>query len=201
MRENRFKTALAALLLVDAGVRLYYQQGHSKFERTAVKHEKREKFFYYLVGMGIIPIFYYLFTSRIDNFRLPFPAWIRWLGAVIVFAADLLFIWSHRALGRNWSPVLEIRRGHTLVIEGPYRLVRHPMYAAILLIGTGISLLSANWIVALSYILPVICMYLVRVSDEEEMMTEQFGNQYKDYKGRTGRLVPDLSALRNKSKI
>lgn len=123
------------LPLVDVSVRLYYQKGRRKFEKVAVKHEKREKFFYYLVGMGIIPIFYYLLTSRIDTFRLPFPARVRWLGAGIVFAGNFLFIWSHRALGSNWSPILEIRKEHTLVTNGPYRFVRHPMYAAIFIVG------------------------------------------------------------------
>ena len=83
----------------DAGVRLYYQRGRRGFKRAVVKHERREKFLYYLVGMGLIPIFFYLLTSWIDTFRLPFPAGIRWLGAGLIFAGDLLFIWSHKALG------------------------------------------------------------------------------------------------------
>ncbi|MHC1755104.1 MAG: protein-S-isoprenylcysteine O-methyltransferase [Methanosarcina sp.] len=201
MRENQFKIALTALFLVDASVRLYYLKGRRRFERAAVEHEKREKFFYRLVGIGIIPIFYYSLTSRIDTFHFPFPAWVRWLGAGIIFTGDLLFIWSHRALGRNWSPILEIRRGHTLVTGGPYRFIRHPMYAAIFLIGTGVSLLAANWVVSLSYMLPVIFMYLIRVSDEEEMMRGQFGDEYRDYMRKTGRLVPKLSFLRNKRKF
>jgi len=87
--------------------------------------------------MGIIPIFYYLLTSRIDTSRLPFSARVRWLGAGIVFAGDFLFIWSHRALGSNWSPILEIRKEHTLVTNGPYKFIRHPMYAAIFIVGIG----------------------------------------------------------------
>ena len=71
--EAQFKIALAALLLVDAGTRLYYQRGRRKFERAVVKYERREKFLYYLVGLGLIPIFFYLLTSWIDTFRLPFP--------------------------------------------------------------------------------------------------------------------------------
>lgn len=185
---------------VDVSVRLYYQKGRRKFEKVAVKHEKREKFFYYLVGMGIIPIFYYLLTSRIDIFRLPFPARVRWLGAGIVFAGNFLFIWSHRALGSNWSPILEIRKEHTLVTNGPYRFVRHPMYAAIFIIGIGITLLSSNWIVALCYMLPVICMYLVRIYDEERMMIEQFGKDYRKYI-RSTTFGAKAESLRNKSKI
>jgi len=190
--EAQFKLALVALLLGDAGVRLYYQRGRRGFKRAVVKHERREKFLYYLVGMGLIPIFFYLLTSWIDTFRLPFPAGIRWLGAGLIFAGDLLFIWSHKALGSNWSPILEIRKGHTLVTDGPYRFIRHLMYAAIFLIGIGVSLLSANWIVALSYMMPTASPYLVCVSDEEEMMIGQFGDEYRPFMTRTGRLISKL---------
>lgn len=195
--ESQFKIVLAILLLIDAGVRLYYQRGRKSFERVVTKHERREKFLYYLVSLGLVPIFIYLFTSWTDTFHLLFPAWVRWSGAVIILTGDLLFVWSHRALGRNWSPVLEIRKEHTLVTSGPYKFIRHPMYAAIFIIGTGISLLSSNWIVALSYMLPVICMYLVRISDEEKMMTEQFGDEYREYMRNTNRLIPKIKALRN----
>ena len=74
------------------------------------------------------------------------------------------------------------------------------MYASIFLIGIGVSFLSANWIVALSYMLPAISLYLVRVSDEEKMMTEQFGDEYREYMRRTRRLIPKLSTLINKNR-
>lgn len=182
--------------MIDGGVRLYYQRGRRKFKRAVVKHEQREKFLYYLVGLGLIPILFYLLTSWIDTFRFPFPPGVRWLGAGLIFAGDLLFIWSHRALGRNWSPVLEIRKGHILVTSGPYKFIRHPMYAAIFIIGIGISLFSSNWIVALSYMLPVIFMYLIRIADEEKMMIEKFGDEYRAYMIRTGRLIPKLRISR-----
>lgn len=192
MNEAQFKRVLAALLLAEVGIRLYYQRGLREFKRAVVKHEQREKISISLVGLGTVPIFFYVLTSRIDSFRLPFPARLRWLGAGLIFAGDLLFIWSHRALGKNWSPLLEIRKGHALVTEGPYRFIRHPMYAAIFLTGIGTSLLSANWLVTLAHMLSVISMYLVRVSDEEAMMIEQFGDEYREYMRRTGRLLPKL---------
>ncbi len=195
MQEILFKVTLAALLLVDASIRLYYERGRREFEKAVVEHERRERFFYALVGLGLVPILFYVLTPWIDPFRIPIPPAVRWLGAWIILAGDLLFIWSHRALGKNWSPFLEIRKGHALVTDGPYRFIRHPMYAAIFLIGIGISLLSANWLVALAYLLPVTGMYLFRVSDEEAMMIEQFGDEYRDYIKKTGRLVPKLSAL------
>lgn len=192
MHEIQFKLILAVLLLMSTDIRLYYQRNRRGFKTAVIKHKRREKYLIALFGLGLIPIIFYLLTSRLKPFSFSLPARVRWLGAGLIFAGNLLFIWSHRALGRNWSPLLEIRRGHTLITEGPYRFIRHPMYAAIFLIGIGVSLLSANWIVALSYMLPMTNMYLVRISDEEKMMAEQFGNEYKEYMRNTGRLIPKL---------
>jgi len=58
-----------------------------------------------------------------------------------------------------------------------------------------VSILSVNWIVALFYVLPAISLYLLRVSDEEKMMIEQFGDEYREYMQNTGCLMPKLSLL------
>lgn len=201
MHEIQFKLILAVLLLMSTGIRLYYQRNRRGFKTAIIKHERREKFFIVLFGLGLIPILFYLLTPRLKGFSFSLPARVRWLGAGLIFAGNLLFIWSHRALGRNWTPFLEIRKGHTLVTNGPYRFVRHPMYVAISLIGIGVSLLSANWTVALSYMLPMTNMYLFRISDEEKMMTEQFGDEYRKYMQNTGQMIPKLRILRSKKYI
>lgn len=198
MNEIKFKLVLAVLLLMSAGIRIYYQRNRRGFETVVTKHERREKFLITMFGLGLIPIIFYLLTSRLKSFSFSLSTWVRWLGAVLIFAGNLLFIWSHRALGRNWTPFLEIRKGHTLVTDGPYRFVRHPMYVAIFLIGIGVSFVSANWIVALSYMLPLVILYLFRVSEEEKMMIEQFRDKYREYMLNTGRLVPNFRILRSK---
>lgn len=199
MHETQFKLALAVLLLMVFYARLYYQRDRKGFEKVVIKHEKREKFLIELFALGLVPILFYLLTSWLDPFSFSLSTEIRWLGGALIFMGNLLFIWSHRALGKNWSALLEIRTGHTLVAKGPYRFIRHPMYTSIFLIGTGISILSANWIVFLSYMLPATIMYLIRISDEEEMMIERFGDEYTEYIRKTGRLVPKLSILRAQS--
>jgi protein-S-isoprenylcysteine O-methyltransferase Ste14 len=110
---------LAALLLGDAGIRLYYQIGRRDFKRAMIKHELRGKFLNYPVSLDLIPMFFYILTPWIDRFRLSLPPELRKLGAGLTFADDILFIWSHKALGKNWSSILEIRKGHILVTDGP----------------------------------------------------------------------------------
>lgn len=77
-----------------------------------------------------------------------------------------------------------------MVENGPYRHVRHPMCSSFFIIGGGFFLLSSNWLVGVIYLVPLLVMYLVRVSPEEKMMIDRFGEPYRQYMKRTGRLLP-----------
>lgn len=114
------------------------------------------------------------------------------IGTTLLAVAVLLFWRSHTDLGRNWSPSLQIREGHTLVTDGVYRLIRHPMYASMWLWGTAQALLLQNWIAGWAGLVLFVPMYVLRVPREERMMLEQFGEAYREYRNRTGRVVPRL---------
>ena len=107
-------------------------------------------------------------------------------------AALWLFWRSHTDLGQNWSVTLELRKGHQMVTQGVYRRIRHPMYASIWLFGLGQGLLLENWLAGWSALVSFTPMYFFRVPREEQMMFEFFGQEYRDYKQRTGRLVPRM---------
>jgi protein-S-isoprenylcysteine O-methyltransferase Ste14 len=55
-------------------------------------------------------------------------------------------------------------------------------------------LLLHNWIAGFGLILLFIPLYLIRVPREERMMLEHFGDEYRDYMRRTGRIFPRASA-------
>jgi protein-S-isoprenylcysteine O-methyltransferase Ste14 len=114
------------------------------------------------------------------------------LGGGILLVYLSLFSWTHHELGKNWTGLLEIYKDHDLVVTVPYRLVRHPMYSAFFLSGIGVLFLSANWLISGLYLLAVSAMYYDRVLPEEAMMTERFGDAYREYMCRTGRLFPGL---------
>jgi protein-S-isoprenylcysteine O-methyltransferase Ste14 len=113
-------------------------------------------------------------------------------GIAILVVAVWVFWRSHADLGRNWSPSLQIREGHTLATEGVYRSIRHPMYASLWLWGTAQTLLLQNWIAGWASIVLFLPMYVLRVPREEQMMLEQFGEAYRVYMSRTGRVIPRL---------
>jgi protein-S-isoprenylcysteine O-methyltransferase Ste14 len=121
------------------------------------------------------------------------PGWTGWTGAVVFGVAIWLFWRAHDDLGLNWSASLEIRENHSLVDNGVYRYVRHPMYAAFWLWGIAQVLLLHNWIYGLSYLVSFVPMYFRRIRQEEQMMIDTFGEQYQNYMTQTGRVIPKLS--------
>jgi protein-S-isoprenylcysteine O-methyltransferase Ste14 len=103
-----------------------------------------------------------------------------------------LFHRSHVDLGTNWSVSLEIRENHRLVTGGVYRVVRHPMYAALFLYAVGQSLVVPNWLTGPSYLVAMGVLLAFRVDAEERMMLETFGSEYALYMAKTKRLVPGV---------
>lgn len=81
---------------------------------------------------------------------------------------------------------------HALVTQGIYRHMRHPIYAAQWLWGIAQPLLLQNWIAGLAGLVSFLPVYLYRVPREEQMMLEHFGEEYRSYMGRTGRIIPRL---------
>lgn len=123
---------------------------------------------------------------------LPLPLWMRWLEVGIALGGFALLQWSQRALGENWSDAPILVEDQQLIVSGPYRRVRHPIYTAFLLILGSLLLISANWFIGGMWIAMTGLDVAARISLEERMMLEQFGEQYRDYSQGTGRLFPRL---------
>jgi protein-S-isoprenylcysteine O-methyltransferase Ste14 len=142
-----------------------------------------------VLGFGVMPVVY-VSTRLLRSADRPFVPALAWLGLVIFAGAIWLNYRTHRDLGRNFSPSLDVRHGHTLVTTGIYAYMRHPMYAAFLLWGIAQALLLPNWIAGFSGLVGFGTLYFLRVRHEERMMLETFGEDYRNYMSRTARLVP-----------
>jgi protein-S-isoprenylcysteine O-methyltransferase Ste14 len=106
-------------------------------------------------------------------------------------ALGLLLLWrSHRALGRNFRPTLELFDGQELVQTGPYRVIRHPMYVAFLIMLASTGLISANWFIGVVGVLLIASITIVRIPREEALLAERFGQPYAIYQRTTGALLP-----------
>jgi protein-S-isoprenylcysteine O-methyltransferase Ste14 len=143
------------------------------------------------IATGILPLVYSV-TNWLAFANYALPAWMGWMG-IFIMACSLLIFWrAHYDLKANWSPSLELYEGHTLITNGIYRYIRHPMYASLLLANIAQILLIQNWIAGPISIIVFILFYTFRSRAEEKMMIESFGDQYREYKKATGAILPKL---------
>lgn len=111
--------------------------------------------------------------------------------AIVSLALASLFSWTGtRALGRQLRFDAGLSADHLLVTEGPYRVVRHPIYASMLwlLWGTGIVVSSP-----LLFAIATICFVAgteIRIHLEERLLAGHFGEQYAEYRRRVPAYVP-----------
>jgi protein-S-isoprenylcysteine O-methyltransferase Ste14 len=103
-------------------------------------------------------------------------------GIVIAFIARFF-------LGRNWSSEVTVKAGHELIMSGPYRYVRHPIYSGLLfsMVGTALFLREVRGFVG---VLLATAGWKLKSLAEEKLMTEQFGRAYIAYKQRVKALIP-----------
>jgi len=144
-----------------------------------------------LLGGFVAPIIYAA-TDWLDFADYTLPAWAGWLGVVLITGAVFVFWRAHADLGLNWSPTLEIREKHELITRGIYGVIRHPMYASQWLLAIALPLLLQNWIAGFLNLLVFIPFYLLRVKAEEQLMIEQFGDQYHAYMQKVGAVFPKM---------
>lgn len=121
--------------------------------------------------------------GHVRIFTSPKPGMIA--GLVLIGLWVCWHAWAIKTITSWWN-------NGSLCTGGPFRFVRHPMYAgAISLAGFGVALLFNSWIMfACPLILYGVMSFLVR--KEEKIMTEVFGEQYGRYAARTGKLVPKI---------
>jgi protein-S-isoprenylcysteine O-methyltransferase Ste14 len=142
----------------------------------------------YAIGgilMLVAPVFDYFQIARM-------PDWVSGLGLALMVAGLALRIWAMRVLGEYYTRTLRTAERQTLIDRGPYGVVRHPGYLGVLMLWVGAGLATANWIATMLIALVMFVAYRYRIQYEEQMLAATFGEEYRQYAGRTRRLIPFL---------
>ena len=110
-------------------------------------------------------------------------------GAPVVLAGVGLAVWAKLKLGRWFSANFGVKRDHVLITDGPYALVRHPIYAGLIATLAGGALLWDSRLTLLLAALMALPLYFHTVF-EELLFEQHFGAAYREYQARVPRLVP-----------
>ena len=188
-----FTAVYFAALIIEIIIRVPLNKMRKQEKMGEQRVTSQEKTLLGLLSLGglFVPIIYAA-TNWLDFANYTLPAWASWLGVLLTAGAIFVFWRAHADLGLNWSPTLEIREKHELITRGIYGVIRHPMYASQWLLVIAQPLLLHNWIAGFLNLLVFIPFYLLRVKAEEQLMIEQFGDQYRAYIQKVGAVLPKM---------
>ena len=180
-----FNWFVVCFLAVVSAERLWEMRA----SRLAVRGEKRQ-------GWSL-PLFLLLHATilvavGVERFVWDWPVQpgLMAIGAVLVVVALVLRLAAIRTLGKFWSLHVEIRQEHRLIQEGPYRYMRHPAYAAIILEFIGIPLVGNCYYALLLAVVAYLPVLAVRMVGEERALVEKFGEAYVNYQRQVFAVLP-----------
>jgi protein-S-isoprenylcysteine O-methyltransferase Ste14 len=115
-----------------------------------------------------------------------------WIGLVLFWGGIFLRLWSFRTLGRYFTFIVQTSDDQPVITKGPYRVIRHPSYAGLILVIMAVGLFIGNWwsLVCLTVAMTGGLVFRIRV--EERALTQNLGAQYRSYAATHKRLVPFL---------
>ena len=190
-----FRWILIAVFVVNGGISAYFRRKARQAETIERVEEGA------LLGLMrlvfALPLFlsilaYMINPAWMDWSSVSLPVWLRWGGAVLGVGVMPLMYWVFSTIGHNISETVLTKETHELVTSGPYRWVRHPLYAVAPLMLIAVSLLAANWFIGGMTLIVLVMIVLVIIPKEEANLIETFGDDYRAYMERTGRLLPRL---------
>jgi protein-S-isoprenylcysteine O-methyltransferase Ste14 len=115
------------------------------------------------------------------------------IGLVAFIAGTLFTLWARRTLGRMWgistSREVKLLPDHQLIDQGPYALVRHPMYFGWWMAMLGLLLIYWTWVIAAFLAFSLVAFYK-RARREESVLEERFGERWQSYKKHTKLFIP-----------
>lgn len=154
-----------------------------------------------IFGVGSLLFPFIVFSSPLSflnetPFRVTFPydSIVQIAGLTLLGIGYFVFSWSIVARGR-YAVSWDMPEDHKLVTWGPYRYVRHPSYLAYCILFLGLPLTWLN-LFAVPCLIGVPGYYNL-VGNEEKILVERFGEEYRKYQEKTGKFLPRLVTRQN----
>jgi len=122
----------------------------------------------------------------------PVPSWRFGLGIMFLLLANLLAWSGTRSLGQQWRVDAGLNAEHTLITAGPYRIIRHPIYASMLCLLLGTGFLITPWRLFGIALAIFVVGTEIRVRVEDSLLDSRFGEKFREYQSRVSAYIPFL---------
>jgi len=176
---------LVAWALVEGGVRVREGvQGKGRPDRD------RATRVLIVVPLGAAIVAAFGARSVAPTLRMPEP--LRMAGVVVMWLGLALRVGAIAALGGAFRTTVEVEPGQTVVSTGPYRWIRHPSYAGLLLIVAGLGAALGNWLSLTACVVLPLPAIVWRIHVEEAELNRVLEEAYRTYQSDRARLIPRL---------
>lgn len=158
-------------------------------KRIAISHAG---FFVQGLGYGTLFVFARMFFSPF----LPMSKTAELILGAVTVAIALWSVWfclaAARTLGKQWALVARVVEDHELIMQGPYAIVRNPIYLAMfgMLIATGLAVSTWQGLIAGTIVFLV--GNEIRIRSEEKLLRGAFGSKFEEYARRVPAFLPRL---------
>jgi len=126
-------------------------------------------------------------------------AWMLAIGSLLYFPGMSLILWARLTLGKNYFVSTgfgaQLFKEHQLITNGPFAILRHPMYAGLILAACGSLLIYHTWTTLLFALFAPVLIF--RARREEAALAAEFGEQWQEYCKRVPKWIPRLSRRKN----
>lgn len=164
---------------------LYQENNNTKKEKKSKVATWNMSFFFFLLYLiWVLKIWNFIIQDNIKNIIS-----IIWIILVILWTLFNI-IWRFY-LSSNWANHIKIYDNHTLVTSGPYKIVRHPLYASLIWFWVWVWLAYTNFLMIILTLAIFLPMMIYRARQEEQLLTEKFKN-YIEYKKKVWMFFPKL---------
>lgn len=172
-----------------------YHRARARLDGETVARRREGPLFLALRGLTALGLFGGIVAHAVRpgwmawaSFDVPLA--LRWLGLGLGVLTVPVVHWVLGTLGRNVTETVLTRERHELVTGGPYRWVRHPLYTTGLTLFLALGLMAGSWFVLLATVIAFALLRVLVIPREEQALLARFGERYRAYISRTGRLLP-----------
>jgi protein-S-isoprenylcysteine O-methyltransferase Ste14 len=191
-----FRLVFSAVFLLTFSISIYFRrqarQAGGVIQRAAEGRHMLALRVLFAAPLYLSMLAYMINPNWMSWAALPLPSWMRWLATLVGAAMLPMIYWQMRAIGRNISETFLTKENHMLVVHGPYRWIRHPLYTISTVVLVALSIIAANGFMLAMAVLSIFVIVFAVIPKEEAQLLLKFGETYRKYQQRTGRLLPRL---------